>query len=105
MPACRQTGAKHDDTPVSGSQFAEARNALASAAEVQKGMNKGSQREEAMRKLNAAGVVPTKQAFSCKTSQSSQRTAALEAFQHKDGVDVSAGKLWRRHNQLLRDVM
>ena len=48
-----------------------------------------------MRRLNAAGVVPTKQAYSCKQSSGSQRSAAMSAFQQKDGVDVSAGGVSR----------
>ena len=57
-----------------------------------------SQKEEAMRKLNAAGVVSTKQAFQLKQSSSSQRSAALAAFEQKEGVDVNAGAISR--NQL-----
>jgi len=81
---------KHGST-----QFAEARARLLMEQKSRTDVLKSSQREEAMRRLNAAGVVPTKQAYSCKQSSDSQRTAAMQAFQEKGGVDVSAGAISR----------
>lgn len=73
----------------SSNQFAEAKAALFQAKETEVSA-KGSQRQEAMRKLNAKGVVPTKQAFSVNAKKGSQMSEAMSAFKQMD-YDVAIG--------------
>ena len=50
---------------------------------------KGSQREEALRKLHGKGVVPARMAFGQNQKEGTQRFEAMKAFQNTDGIDVS----------------
>jgi hypothetical protein len=70
--------------------ISSARAALRKATEEEERAAAGSQRQEAMRKLNAKGVVPTKQAYGLKSSSGSQHSAAMAAFEAQ-GKDVKVG--------------
>lgn len=73
------------DSPRGGVR--EVRQAFCKVEEETKGH--GTMREEAMRKLNAKGVVSSKQAFGVKSSQGSQHSSAMAAFSAQ-GVTTGA---------------
>jgi len=54
-------------------------------------ISSSSQRQEALRKLNAKGVVPTRQAFGTASKKGSQHSEAMSKFQNMDGVDAKVG--------------
>lgn len=98
--AVRALERKGNDSPASASRpsppakvsstVSNARAALRKASEAEERAATGSVRQEAMRKLNAKGVVSTKQAFGVKSSVGSQHSAALAAFEAQ-GKDVKVG--------------
>jgi hypothetical protein len=65
----------------------KAKQALLQQKQADERRHEGSQMEEAMRRLNAKGVVPTKQAYGIGRSKGgSQHNDALKAFQNQGGV-------------------
>jgi len=93
-PSWAVGGGGASSTVVSESPFGmqKAKAALFQKEEREAGAHKGSQMEEAMRRLHGKGVVPTKQAFGTKSKDGTQHSNAIKAFQSNLGAEtVSVG--------------